>query len=91
MAQAFGTELLIAGGRSDDDWSVRASGFAPHEGERLRVEGVSKHVVVRGLPCPLQATILLCRRRGITVVVLAAATTTHDLAHVANGRLADYG
>ena len=29
MAQAFGTELLIAGGRSDDDWSVRASGFAP--------------------------------------------------------------
>ena len=29
MAQAFGIELLIAGGRSDDDWSVRASGFAP--------------------------------------------------------------
>ena len=29
VAEAFGTELLIAAGRSDDDWSVRASGFAP--------------------------------------------------------------
>ena len=29
VAEAFGKELLIAAGRSDDDWSVRASGFAP--------------------------------------------------------------
>ncbi len=29
VAEAFGHELLIAAGRSDDDWSVRASGFAP--------------------------------------------------------------
>ena len=29
VAEAFGHELMIAAGRSDDDWSVRASGFAP--------------------------------------------------------------
>ena len=29
VAEAFGHEFLIAAGRSDDDWSVRASGFAP--------------------------------------------------------------
>lgn len=29
VAEAFGKELLIAAGRSDDGWSVRASGFAP--------------------------------------------------------------
>jgi len=49
--------------------------------------------VVRRLLRPLQTTILLCRR-GITVVLLTAATTAvaawRNLFHVADGWLADH-